>query len=113
MSPRTRTIDNGSSGASIHVPLQGKGGVGVSLISSAVGRHPSVSWGPLEQFLRVMYISHAWIVTDLDLQEFQAKNGRNRAQTAKCSFWSLQCPALKCPRQAPAGEASVFGRIVV
>src|SRR6266853_69933 len=66
--------------------------------------------GMLEQLLRVMYISHAWTATDLQLQESQSKDGRNGGQTAKRSFWSLQCPALKCPRQAPAGQTSVFRR---
>src|SRR5258708_35669730 len=36
----------------------------------------------------------------------------NRGKTAKHSLWSLQCPALKCARQAPARQTSVYGRVV-
>src|SRR2546428_1629361 len=36
----------------------------------------------------------------------------NRAQAAKCSFRRLQCPALECPRQTPAGQAEIYGRTV-
>src|ERR1700719_4762033 len=141
----TRTNGNGDGATAVHIALQGRGGVGKSMVSSSVGwelgelgseitrKNPSTqptikvtvgfrfdvrmnsgmlletpcthvgSYEALEQLLRVMYISHAWTATELRLQESQSKESRNRAQTSKRSFWSLQCPALKCPRQAPAG----------
>ena len=58
---------------------------------------------PLEQPLRVMYISHVWIATDLPLLESQSKGGRDRGQTAKRSFRGLQRPARDGPRRVPAG----------
>src|SRR6266404_6495360 len=36
----------------------------------------------------------------------------NRAQAAKRSFRSLQCPALEFPRQTPAGQTKIYGRTV-
>src|SRR6266852_6876525 len=36
----------------------------------------------------------------------------NRAQAAKRSLRSLQCPALEFPRQTPAGQTAIYGRTV-
>ena len=46
-----------------------------------------------EQAFRVVYISHVWTSTCLQLREPQSKDGRNRGETTKRSFWSPQCPA--------------------
>jgi hypothetical protein len=59
--------------------------------------------GRIEQASRVVYISHVWTATYLQLREPQSKDGRNRGEVAKRSLRSLQCPALECPRQTPAG----------
>jgi predicted GTPase len=43
----TKTIGNGSDGTSMHILLQGKGGVGKSLISAVLSptrRYPSALW---------------------------------------------------------------------
>src|SRR5713101_7802419 len=57
----------------------------------------------VEQASRVMYISHVWTATYLQLRDPQSKDGRKRGEAAERSLWSLQCSALKCPRQTPAG----------
>src|SRR5260370_27970004 len=58
----------------------------------------------VEQASRVMYISHVWTATYLQLREPQSEDGRKSGKAAKRSLRSLQCPALECPRQTPAGQ---------
>src|SRR5271156_4878947 len=59
--------------------------------------------GRVEQASRVMYISHVWTASFLQLREPQSKDGGKRGEAAKRSLWSLQRPALECPRQTSAG----------
>src|SRR5712692_7709263 len=68
--------------------------------------------GKVEQASRVMYISHIWTATYLQLREPQSKDGRKRGKAAKRSLRGLQCPALECPRQTLAGQTAIHGRTV-
>jgi hypothetical protein len=42
--------------------------------------------GRVEQASRVMYISHVWTATSLQLREPQSKDGRKRGEAAKRSL---------------------------
>lgn len=59
-----------------------------------------------------MYILHAWFESRLTLRRPKTQGHKRRAQKTKPKLCSLQRSVVEFARQAVAGQAAIFGRVV-